>query len=136
MNRKIPIVTVLAIVIAASGYYYFESTSADGGDGRSTVPSTGEVKEFSISTKNWEFNPTRIEVSAGDTVIVKITGLDDGSGNGHGFAISAFGVSQIIRQGETVNVEFVANKRGTFGFSCSVPCGSGHSGMTGILVVE
>jgi cytochrome c oxidase subunit II len=37
--------------------------------------------------------------------------------------------------GEPVTLEFVADKAGTFGFSCSEYCGSGHSSMRGRLVV-
>jgi cytochrome c oxidase subunit 2 len=35
-----------------------------------------------------------------------------------------------------VTVEFVADKAGTFTFSCSVYCGKGHRGMKGELVVS
>jgi len=130
LNRKLLALALLSVAIVAAGYsfYYYQSTQ--------TVAPTGKVKEFSISARSWEYNQTGIEVIAGDTVVLKITGIDDGSGNGHGFAVSEFGVTRAVRKGETTTVEFVANRRGTFTFRCSVPCGSGHNGMTGTLVVS
>ena len=38
--------------------------------------------------------------------------------------------------GKTEIVEFVADKRGTFEFYCSVYCGEGHSEMEGTLIVN
>lgn len=123
----------VVVIIAVAGYLfssgYFSSPSEE-------VPSTGEVKKFAMTAEKWEFNLTRIEVKVGDTVILKITGLDDGIGSGHGFAISGFDINEVIRKDQTVTIEFVADKTGTFTFFCSVYCGVGHSNMRGTLVVS
>ncbi len=69
----------------------------------------------------------------GDQVKITLQGI---SGT-HAIAIPEFGVkSTTISVDETVTVEFVANKKGTFSFKCSVFCGEGHAGMTGNLIVE
>jgi PKD repeat protein len=100
------------------------------------IAPTGVVREFTMTAKSFEFNPKIIEVNGGDTVRLKITGLDDGVGDGHGLGIWEFGISDVIRANQTVIFEFVADKTGTFSFFCSRYCGSGHSGMTGTLLVK
>ena len=97
---------------------------------------TGETKEFDIKAKNWNFAPNLITVNKGDKVILHIESLDDGSGAGHGITIPAFGVSKSFRGGDLVTVEFIADKKGTFPFFCSVSYGSGHGDMKGKLVVK
>ncbi len=96
------------------------------------APSGEKTKEFDITAKNWEFIPNTITVNKGDTVKLKITSIQ----GTHGFMLSEFGINERLVQGNTVDVEFVADKVGTFTFACSVPCGRGHGGMRGQLVVE
>ena len=90
------------------------------------------VKEFDMIAKKWTFEPETITVNEGDNIILHITSIDVT----HGFGLSAFGINEDLREGETVDIEFVANKKGTFNFRCIVSCGSGHSGMKGQLIVE
>ena len=97
---------------------------------------TGETKEFDIKAKKWDFSPDTITVNKGDKVILNIESLDDGSGIGHGIVIHEFGVSKSFRGGDLVTVEFLADKKGTFIFFCSVYCGSGHGSMKGKLIVK
>ena len=89
------------------------------------------VKEFDVEAKKWEFVPSTITVNKGDTVKLHITSTDVG----HGFALSAFGINKTLNPGQTVDVEFVADKAGSFQFFCNVFCGEGHGGMKGTLVV-
>lgn len=91
-----------------------------------------QVREFTMTAKQWEFSPNTITVNKGDTVKLHITSKDVT----HGFNLPDFGISKQLIPTKTVDVEFVADKQGTFTFSCSVPCGKGHSGMNGKLVVE
>jgi heme/copper-type cytochrome/quinol oxidase subunit 2 len=100
------------------------------------IASTGVVREFAMTAKRFEFNPKMIEVNGGDTVRLTITGLDDGIGDGHGLAIAEFGMSDLIREGQTTVFEFVADRTGTFTYYCYRYCGAGHSQMTGTLVVK
>jgi cytochrome c oxidase subunit 2 len=100
------------------------------------ITPTGVVQEFTMTAESFKFVPDVIEVSPGDTVVINIKGLDEGRGNGHGFAISDFNVNEQIARDKTVMIEFIADKKGTFSFFCSVPCGSGHTNMKGKLVVD
>ena len=100
------------------------------------IASTGVVREFVMTARSFEFNPKMIEVNGGDTVRLRITGLDNGVGDGHGFGIWEFGLSDLFRENQTIVFEFVADRTGTFTYFCYRYCGIGHSGMTGTLVVE
>jgi nitrosocyanin len=85
-----------------------------------------------MTAKNWEFTPSIITVNNGDTVKLHIKSVDIT----HGFKLSAFGINEDLEPGQTVDVEFVADKAGTFTFVCSVFCGPGHSKMDGQLIVK
>jgi cytochrome c oxidase subunit II len=54
----------------------------------------------------------------------------------HGILIPGFGVNKPLNPGEDVDIEFLADKKGTFPMICSVFCGHGHSDMKGSLIVE
>ncbi|MEK7528651.1 MAG: cupredoxin domain-containing protein [Patescibacteria group bacterium] len=90
------------------------------------------VVSFSMVAKQWAFEPATITVKEGDTVKLSITSTDVT----HGFALPTFGVNASLAPNETTEVEFVADKKGTFTFFCSVFCGEGHTEMSGTLVVE
>jgi len=92
----------------------------------------GQVKEFSITARQYDFQPSTITVKKGDLVKLKITSLDVT----HGFSLPDFNVNANLEPGKETTVEFTADKAGSFTFFCSVFCGSGHSEMKGTLVVE
>ncbi|MCH8840000.1 MAG: cupredoxin domain-containing protein, partial [Planctomycetes bacterium] len=77
--------------------------------------------------RQWNFDPDNITVNEGDTVILNINSIDVT----HGFAIQAFGINERLSPGNTVRVEFVADRKGSFSFFCTVQCGAGHTGMRG-----
>ena len=95
------------------------------------APASG-VKEFDVTARQWEYTPSTITVSEGDTVILNIESVDVT----HGFVIAEFGVSENLQPGKKVTVEFVADKAGEYTFFCNVPCGRGHGSMRGKLIVE
>tara|TARA_Y100000310_G_C20620702_1_gene783116 strand:- start:499 stop:945 length:447 start_codon:yes stop_codon:yes gene_type:complete len=96
------------------------------------VEEESNIKEFTITAKKWDFEPSAIRVNEGDTVKLTIKSIDVD----HGFRLSAFDVSEKLVPGEEVDVEFVADKKGTFRFFCNVFCGAGHSHMEGSLIVK
>lgn len=93
---------------------------------------TGELREFTITAKQFTFTPSTLTVNKGDRVRLSISDVDVK----HGFAITEFGVNLLLTVGKTEIAQFVADKRGTFIFYCLVPCGSGHSTMKGQLIVK
>lgn len=115
--------SVLLLVALVSGCVQVKDTGNQ---------ATGKLKEFTVTAKQFEFNPATITVNKGDTVRLTITSLDVP----HGFRINEFNVNARIEPGKTAAVEFIADKSGTFTFFCSVVCGAGHSDMKGTLVVK
>lgn len=99
-------------------------------------PETSKVKEFTVIAKQWEFEPSIIEVNQGDTVIIRLRSADVS----HGLFIEGYdiGAAIITKEGwprEKV-IKFVADKPGVFTFRCNVTCGPYHPFMTGKLVVK
>ena len=87
---------------------------------------------FDVNGGSFYFKPNEIHVKLGDTV--KINFKNDGGF--HDFKIDEFNVAtKQIKTGETDTVTFVANKKGTFQYYCSV---GNHraNGMKGSLIVE
>lgn len=91
-----------------------------------------EIVEISMIAKKWSFEPATITVNEGDTVLLHVESIDVT----HGLKMLDFEVDENLIPGETVDIQFVADKKGTFTFSCSVYCGSGHNYMTGQLIVN
>lgn len=95
-------------------------------------PTEAPEKEFEMTARQWEFQPSAITVQKGDRVKLRITSVDVS----HGFKLPEFGVDERLEPGRQLNVDFIADKAGTFTFFCNVLCGSGHGEMRGTLVVE
>jgi cytochrome c oxidase subunit 2 len=90
------------------------------------------TRRFVMTASRFKFQPSRLEVQAGDVVELVLRSLD----TEHGIAIEALGVKALIpKGGAEVTVSFVADKTGLFTFKCSEYCGSGHKRMKGELVV-
>ncbi len=94
--------------------------------------STGEMKMFNISGENFVFDVKEMRVKEGDTVMIHFKSAD----GFHDLVIDAFNAkSERVRTGEVSMISFVANKKGTFEYYCSV--GSHRAnGMVGTLIVE
>jgi len=131
--KKILLLLVLSIfLISACAQQKTESPEQFVGQGSDVPPSPGELKEFRITARQFQFEPATIEVNKGDQVRLIVTSADVP----HGFAIKEYGINERLEAGKPVTIEFTADKEGTFTTFCSVFCGSGHSGMKGQLVVK
>src|SRR3989338_1550475 len=95
-------------------------------------PAAESVKEFKITAKRFQFEPSTIEVSKGDGVRLLVTSTDVP----HGISITEYGINERLDPGTPKTIEFTADKEGTFTAFCSVFCGSGHGGMKGRLIVK
>lgn len=91
-----------------------------------------EVKTFNITARQFEFTPNTISVNEGDKVVINLTSED----TEHGFAVTEYNISEIVTAGQTITIEFTADKKGTFTFKCPVNCGEGHTEMVGNLIVN
>ncbi|KAF6245208.1 cupredoxin domain-containing protein [Nitrosopumilus sp. b2] len=104
-----------------------------------TENESGDEDAVYVELHKW--NPNVFVVNKGDTVSLKVT---NPRGNYHSFSIPEFGVStsMLDPRGGTETIEFVADKAGTFTFSCEVPynpdqqwCDPDHAMMTGTIIV-
>ncbi len=134
--NKIVIISAIALIAIFAIIYLIRDNNNLSGEiiqdiDSQTVP-TGEIKEFSIIAKQWKFDPATITVNQGDKVRLSITSIDVA----HGIAIPDYRINEYLTPGQTVNIEFTADRKGTFIFSCSVSCGVGHTGMRGKLIVN
>lgn len=100
--------------------------------GISSESSSGAVKEFTMTAKQFAFDPAEITVKQGDKVRINIKSIDVE----HGFSLPDFNINVNLTPGINRLVEFTADKKGKFIFSCSVMCGQGHKDMVGKLIVE
>ena len=90
------------------------------------------VNEIKVRAFQWGFEPNEIVVKKGDKVRLLITSSDVN----HGFNIPEYNIDVHLSPGQTVPVEFTADKAGAFQAYCSVYCGEGHAGMKAKLIVK
>lgn len=100
--------------------------------GSAAGASAAETKIIKMTAEKYDYTPVIINVKLGDKVVLEITATD----TEHGFGLSAFTIDQKLPQGQTVTIEFVADKKGKFTFTCTSFCGWGHFGMDGQLIVS
>ena len=104
-----------------------QQTSVTGQSSRSSVlESSSDTVIININASRWDYSPNKVTVNKGDRVKIVVNNID----TNHGISIPNYGVFGI---GE---VEFIANRTGTFSFYCPTFCGSGHREMTGTLIVK
>jgi cytochrome c oxidase subunit II len=94
---------------------------------------SAEPRVVEVVAKKFAFEPSRIEVSEGETVRLMVRSAD----GVHGVGIKKFKVSEAVPRGGTpVMIEFTATAVGEFEIICSEYCGKGHEEMAATLVVK
>lgn len=145
-NTTITIVVIIALILVGGLIYAMTmssedttaipntttSPSSDTTNSPAAGTSTGEVKSFTVTSSSFKFSPTEIRVKEGDRVKVTLNNT-----NGfHDFVVDEFNArTRQINGAGTDTVEFVANKKGTFEYYCSVG-NHRQMGMVGKIVVE
>lgn len=105
---------------------------ATGGAMKETSTTTSAVKTFNVTGENFNFSLAEMKVKVGDKVKVVFTNSE----GMHDWVVDEFNArTKVIPEGQTDTVEFVASKKGTFEYYCSV--GSHRAqGMKGNLIVQ
>lgn len=98
----------------------------------SSVASVAAATTITITTQNFKFTPNVIHVKKGQKVTLVVKGID----GTHGFMIDGLGINQPVGAGETVVIDLPTGTAGTFTLRCSIPCGPGHLGMTGQVIID
>lgn len=104
--------------------------------GQERIVRRGRTVEVWMSAVRSHFNPEQIRVREGDRVIIYITNVEQARDATHGFAVSKYNINASLEPGETVTVEFTADKAGVYPFYCSEFCSALHLEMAGYLLVE
>jgi cytochrome c oxidase subunit II len=124
--RKYRLIIFLAALAGCVGSQLFQPVPTD--VDRKSVPK----QTIEITAKDYEFIPETITVKEGTLLTLKVKSVE----GTHGFQISAFGINEQLKEGNTVVIELYAAKKGEYNIKCSHFCGIGHFGMHGKLVVE
>lgn len=138
MKNYTAILTIVVLVGAFGVFGYFKMNKPSNNikmeqpTPTQTQQASGEIKEFIVTAKNWQFDPPEIKVKEGDRVRIRVKSLDVI----HGFAIPQFNVNLKLDPNKEMIAEFTASKKGEFNFFCNIPCGDGHKDMRGKLIVE
>lgn len=106
-------------------------TASDSANATASAMSEGAVKEFTVEGSPFKFVPNVLTVNQGDTVKIVFKNV----GGMHDFVIDELGIkTKVLQSGDSETVEFIADKKGTYQFYCSV---ANHKamGMTGTLAV-
>ncbi|HEU5050052.1 MAG TPA: Sec-dependent nitrous-oxide reductase [Gemmatimonadales bacterium] len=99
---------------------------------RNAARRTVEGKVYAIRSY---FEPGRIQVMEGDTVILHITNAEQQRDEIHGFGLVAFDKNIVIDPGETKTLKFVARMSGVYPYYCTNFCSALHQEMQGYLEV-
>jgi heme/copper-type cytochrome/quinol oxidase subunit 2 len=92
------------------------------------------VELIARAPNNGNWYPREFSVPYEKEVRILIRNIETVS---HGFALPDFKVAvNEIKAGEVVSVKFLADKKGTFPFFCTVWCADEHLHMTGEIIVE
>ena len=126
-----PYLMVILLAGIAVGDSGESETPIGNGDETAAVVDEAPVKKVKMYARNWNWTPDEIRVKKGTRVIIDFFSED----TNHGFEIKAYKIKVNLPQDKRGQVEFVANKVGTFRWRCSRPCGNGCAKMTGKLVV-
>jgi len=96
-----------------------------------TAGDLGENQVIDIQASQFQFDPGTIKVKPGDQVTINLTAMDVA----HGIYLDGYGLELKVDPGETKSFTFIANRRGSFRFRCSISCGALHPFMIGKIQV-
>ena len=90
------------------------------------------VRTITVKARRYAFDPARIEVNYGDIVKITLIAVDVP----HSFTIAEYRICKRVLPGEPVQLQFYADKRGTFVYYCNLTDDERCSEMRGELVVR
>jgi cytochrome c oxidase subunit 2 len=96
-----------------------------------TATADQTVHEVQILASNFTYEPSTIQVVAGEPVRLVVRSKE----GSHGFSIPKLKIDvHAPKTGEPVTVEFTAPPAGRYEIACSEFCGSGHGQMKAALI--
>lgn len=129
MRKKNQVILVLALAIAASGCINQESSEPVE---NTSVNSSSDVREITVTGGNYYFEPSNIDVEAGETVRF----VFENAGGTHDMRIPEFNAgTNVISGGESESFTVTFEEEGSYEFLCSVG-NHAEQGMTGTIQVS
>lgn len=128
LNLAAALLALLAIAGLPAAVIGYQSLRDNGFDGR--------VITLAGAHGAWhgpQGHDTTIRLKQGERVRLRLTSNDVV----HGFSLEAFGIEiDEVYPGKVKEIDFVADKSGSFPFACTILCSADHRDMKGKLVVE
>jgi plastocyanin len=148
MQKSRIVIAVAVMALLAAGCTQSAQVNTDAGQGENinatanvntetsvnanTSAVTGQTKTFEVKGDNFKYDPSEIRVKEGDTVVINFTN----TGGFHDWVLDEFNArTKQLADGGKETVTFVASKKGTFEYYCSVGQHR-QMGMKGNLIVE
>jgi len=100
------------------------------------IERTGKDVHVYMTSVRSHFTPDIIRVKEGDKVHLHITNVEQAHDATHGFTIGSYNVHSSLEPGKHVDIDFTADRVGTFPFYCTEFCSALHLEMAGYLLVE
>jgi nitrous-oxide reductase len=104
--------------------------------GQERIQRRGNTVHVYMTAIRSHFNPERVRVREGDSVIVHITSVETAHDATHGFGIAKYNINLSLEPGESETVAFVADAPGVYPYYCTEFCSALHLEMAGYLLVE
>jgi plastocyanin len=125
MRRAVVVVAVLVTLAACGG----------GGGGSSSgsgnAPVKAGAKKITVDARNYEFDPSKLSLSAGQNVAIVLHSEDQR----HDFTVEGKGLVVDVSGGKTASGGLRFAKPGKYTFYCSIP-GHRAAGMVGTITVS
>ena len=103
---------------------------------KGSIKRNGNTVEVNMTAIRSHYEPEIVEVNKGDRVVLNLTNLERTYDATHGFALPGYNITSSIEAGETVTLDFVADKEGVFSFYCTEFCSALHLEMAGYFLVK
>jgi nitrous-oxide reductase len=103
---------------------------------KGSIRRQGDTVEVATVAIRSHFDPERVAVRKGQKIHWTITNMERTRDATHGFCIPSYNIAASIEPGETVTLDFVADKPGVFPFYCLEFCSALHLEMVGYFLVE
>lgn len=105
---------------------------SEAGVTRNAATHTVEGRIYAIRSY---FEPGRVQVQEGDTVVLHITNAEQQRDEIHGFGLVSFNMNVVVDPGETKTLKVIARRSGVYPYYCTNFCSALHQEMQGYLEV-
>jgi nitrous-oxide reductase len=103
--------------------------------GQERIKRAGSVVDVYATVMRSHITPGHIDVTEGDTVRLHLTNIESTENATHTLSLPAHNLQATLDPGEVVNVEFKADRVGSYAYYCAQFCSALHMEMYGWLLV-